>query len=201
MAEISKYNNNKVDGFDSEAERDFSLLLDEMKVSYEMQKEYLLQEKFELNGKKYRPIKYIADFHLYKLDIVIDIKGFKTADFKLKKKLFEDRYKKELILLTACPKKYEDKKTGLNFEGWIEVDELHKLRKEEKKKKPKLRESTQNLLDFHNNALKRLRRALEDIKQVHIDYGWREDRPILVELKEDIKEIEKMRKIIKDKNN
>lgn len=198
MGEISKYNNNKVDGFDSEAERDFSILLNESGISYETQKEYLLQEKFELNGKKYRPIKYIADFHLDKLDIVIDIKGFKTADFNIKKKLFVEKYKKDLILLTKCPKKYEDKKTGLNFKGWIEVDELSKLRKADKKSKPKMSNSEKNLIEFYDSALKKYRKASKYITQIHTDFGWGEGRSILWEMKDDINYIVKAKKRVLD---
>ena len=62
----------------------------------ELQKEYVLQDKFKLNGKTIRKITYKADFTYYSnLDNklhVVDVKGFKTEIYKLKKKLFEYKY-------------------------------------------------------------------------------------------------------------
>lgn len=55
----------------------------------ELQPPFLLQEGFKRDGKKYRPITYIADFR-YVEDgkvIVEDVKGFKTKEYMLKKKL------------------------------------------------------------------------------------------------------------------
>ena len=44
---------------------------------------------FECDGVKYRGMKYIADFVYYRdgKQVVEDCKGFKTAEYKLKKKL------------------------------------------------------------------------------------------------------------------
>lgn len=44
---------------------------------------------FECDGVKYRGMKYIADFVYYRDDklVVEDCKGFKTAEYKMKKKL------------------------------------------------------------------------------------------------------------------
>ena len=66
----------------------------------ELQKEFILQDKFKLNKKTRRKISYIADFSYVstsddKLHIV-DVKGFKTDIYKLKKKLFEYKYKIEI---------------------------------------------------------------------------------------------------------
>jgi len=51
---------------------------------------FILQWKFEYEWKKYREIKYKSDFLLqmkgYKL--IIEIKGFETPEWKLKKKMF-----------------------------------------------------------------------------------------------------------------
>ena len=58
-------------------------------TNLELQPPFLLQEGFKRDGKKYRPITYIADFK-YVEDgkvIVEDVKGFKTPEYKLKKKL------------------------------------------------------------------------------------------------------------------
>lgn len=60
-----------------------------------------LQEKFELDGKKYRKIEYIPDFTFYKngkLVKVVDVKGMQTKDFKIKAKLFCHKYQVPLIL-------------------------------------------------------------------------------------------------------
>lgn len=60
-----------------------------------LQPEYELQPAFKKNGKHHRAIKYRADFEILHSDgrvEVIDVKGFETKEFKLKKKLFEARY-------------------------------------------------------------------------------------------------------------
>lgn len=101
----NKYRNIKVecDGhkFDSRKEANFYLtlktLLEEGDIrNLELQKEYILQDKFKLNNKTIRKITYVADFTYYS-DIdkkvhVVDVKGFKTEVYKLKKKLFEYKY-------------------------------------------------------------------------------------------------------------
>jgi hypothetical protein len=74
-----------------------------------LQPRFLLQEGYNLIGKKERAIYYVADFllgpeRLQEDDplvpghFVIDAKGFKTADFLLKKKLFEYRYQHRLYM-------------------------------------------------------------------------------------------------------
>ena len=60
-----------------------------------LQPRFLLQEGFEKNGVKYRPIYYVADFDVTWKDgrrEVVDAKGYKTPVYLLKKKLFEKRY-------------------------------------------------------------------------------------------------------------
>lgn len=63
-----------------------------------------LQPRYELlssytngNGRKVRAMHYIADFEYYdhekKRMIIEDVKGHKTREYLLKKKLFEKRYK------------------------------------------------------------------------------------------------------------
>lgn len=102
----SKYHNRRtvVDGiaFDSKHEADVYCRLLLYKKSnlisgdIERQVPFELQESFEFNGKKIRPIKYIADFVFTDCDgirHVVDAKGMKTDVYKLKKKLFEYRYR------------------------------------------------------------------------------------------------------------
>lgn len=60
----------------------------------ELQPSFLLQEKFKRDGKTYRPITYIADFRYVEEGKVIveDVKGFKTPEYKIKKKLLLYKY-------------------------------------------------------------------------------------------------------------
>ena len=101
----SKYYSKKVliDGikFDSKKEGEYYKklkILEEKGIikDLELQKEYILQDKFKLNNKTIRKITYRADFSYISVkdDIlhVIDVKGFRTEIYKLKKKLFEYKY-------------------------------------------------------------------------------------------------------------
>lgn len=106
---VSKYKNKKVvcDGikFDSAKERNYYLKFKMMEEAgiikdLELQKKFILQKGYTINGKKRREISYKADFCYVttkddKLHVV-DIKGFKTDVYKLKKKLFELKYGIEL---------------------------------------------------------------------------------------------------------
>ena len=69
----------------------------------ELQKEYILQDKFKLNNKTRRAITYRADFVYYdnrdKKIHVIDVKSPYTAKdkvYRIKKKMFEYKYQMEL---------------------------------------------------------------------------------------------------------
>lgn len=99
----SKYSSAKtdVDGitFDSKKEADFyaELKLRERagEISHlRLQPRYLLQEAFKYNGKQYREIEYVADFEYIEngVTVVVDVKGFKTAVYMIKRKLFLYRY-------------------------------------------------------------------------------------------------------------
>lgn len=64
-------------------------------VSYELQKPYELQPKFEHDDKKVNAIIYVADFFMVYKDgkeVVIDIKGCPDSVALLKRKLFWYRY-------------------------------------------------------------------------------------------------------------
>jgi hypothetical protein len=86
--------------FDSKMEAEYYRqlkLLQQGKVITDLE----LQPTFELlgsttlsNGKKIRGIKYKADFQYREngRPIVVDVKGAKTAEFKIKEKLFYHRY-------------------------------------------------------------------------------------------------------------
>lgn len=101
----NKYHNKKViyDGikFDSAKEANYYLKFSLMQEAgiikdLELQKKFILQKGYTLNGKRYREISYKADFcYVSTKDDkyhVIDVKGFKTDVYKLKKKLFEYKY-------------------------------------------------------------------------------------------------------------
>ena len=112
MKERSKFFSKKVvvEGitFDSKKEGEYYLKLKELEKKgtikdLELQKEYILQDKFKLNNKTRRAITYKSDF-TYKTTEddklhVVDIKSPYTAKdkvYRLKKKLFEYKYGIEL---------------------------------------------------------------------------------------------------------
>lgn len=107
---ISKYKNKKVVykdmKFDSKKEYLRYLVLEDMQRKGEIsglqtQVPFVLIPPFQLNGKKYKGIKYIADF-VYKKDeqtIVEDVKpsaNFQTDVYKIKRKLMAYIHKIEI---------------------------------------------------------------------------------------------------------
>lgn len=134
---MSKYKNKKVVvddvNFDSKMESDYYLYLKQLEQQgivseFLMQKKYTLLEGYDKNGKKIRPIHYLADFEVHYADghiEVVDVKGFLTPDFKLKKKLFEYRFPFTLKLVKFS------KIDG----GWIELEDYEKAVRERKKQK------------------------------------------------------------------
>lgn len=129
-----KYSAQKVtvDGisFDSKLEADYYRQLLWLKLhgdikDFKLQPRYLLQEAFTKNGKKHRKIEYIADFEITHHNgsiETVDVKGMETADFKLKRKLFEKKYPQKLSLVTYH--------SGLG--GWCELDDVKKYKKQNK---------------------------------------------------------------------
>lgn len=101
----NKYKNKKtiVDGikFDSEMESHYYIYLKQLKeigkvVDFVLQPSYLLQEGFNLNGKRIRAITYKADFKVIYKDgheEVIDVKGKLTEEFKIKRKMLLYKYR------------------------------------------------------------------------------------------------------------
>ena len=99
----NKYKNKKtiIDGieFDSKAEAkrfcELRLLEKARKIKdLTLQPCFILQSSFKKNGKTYRKIEYIADFQYEENGKVIveDVKGMKTKEFQIKRKLFEYKY-------------------------------------------------------------------------------------------------------------
>lgn len=132
----NKFGNRKtvVDGitFDSRAEAKYYEQLKWLKKAkqindFKLQPKFLLQEAFKKNGITIRKIEYKADFEIHNLDgsvEIIDVKGVETEAFKIKKKLFEKRYPYPLKLVTL------DQSLG-----WIELDQLKKLKRKAKSSK------------------------------------------------------------------
>ena len=95
--------------------------------NFELQPRYELQPAFTKDDKKYRKMEYVADFLIYHLDgslEVIDIKGFAVDVAIIKRKLFN--YKYIDLKLTWLVR-------NLKYGGWVEYDELKRLRKLNKK--------------------------------------------------------------------
>jgi len=92
---VSKKEDRTTDGivFDSKQEMLVYQWLKESGVKMERQITYELQPRFELNGVKYRPIEYRADFRVLvdgptgPVEYVIDVKGMRLPDYKLKLKM------------------------------------------------------------------------------------------------------------------
>jgi hypothetical protein len=92
---MNKYKNSKtiVDGhkFDSQKEARYYGTLKMRKLAGEI-KDFTLQETYLLDVNNVRIGKYIADFkiiHLNGLFEVVDVKGFKTPIYNIKKKLMK----------------------------------------------------------------------------------------------------------------
>ena len=116
----SKYRNKKteIDGitFDSKVEAECYChlkLLQKSKLilGFERQKRMLLQEGYTRpsTGTKVRPIFYVVDFIVYENNgekIYVDVKGMKTDVFRLKQKMFEYKFKKQLKTVKKRGKKW-----------------------------------------------------------------------------------------------
>lgn len=101
----SKYHAKKttVDGvtFDSRREADRYLVLKSMEEdgaieNLRRQVRYELVPAFDVDGKHYRPVSYVADF-VYVEDgqeVIEDVKGMATDVYRIKSKLFARRYGK-----------------------------------------------------------------------------------------------------------
>lgn len=108
MYRYNKFKNKKtkVDGitFDSQKEAnrylELKLLLKTGKIrELKLQPTYILQDSFKIENKTIRAIKYIADFEYKTKDgklITEDVKGIKTDVYRIKKKLFEKKYRREI---------------------------------------------------------------------------------------------------------
>lgn len=93
---------------------------------------YILQEAVERHGKRYKAIKYIADFEYWDAEerttVVVDVKGYAMEDARLKRKLFAYKYLFYKLIWVAKSNKYS--KTG-----WIDYDELQRLRRKARRER------------------------------------------------------------------
>lgn len=92
----------------------------------ERQKKYQLQPSFRYDGKLVRAIDYISDFTVTYTNgevLVVDIKGQPTTDANLKKKMMHYKYPDLKFVWLAYTV----------TTGWIEYDDLKKIRREKKK--------------------------------------------------------------------
>lgn len=134
----SKYNSQKiiVDGitFDSKDEALYYQYLLQRKakgeiINFELQPKYTLIPTFRKNGKTSRATTYTPDFLIYHLDgtqELIDVKGFSTQQGEIRRKLFDYKYPELKLTWIARSLKY-------GKDGWIEYEELKKIRRENKK--------------------------------------------------------------------
>lgn len=102
----NKYHNKKVKyddyTFDSIKEKNHYIALKQLEKAgiisdLQLQVKFELQPSFKYDGKTIRAITYIADFVYFNIPenkiIVVDVKGFKTKEYLLKKKMFMFKYK------------------------------------------------------------------------------------------------------------
>ncbi|MHB9901430.1 hypothetical protein CF055_18740 [Clostridium botulinum] len=134
----SKYGAKKIviDGitFDSKDEGKYYEYLKKLKsqekiLNFELQPKYELQPSFKKYGKTHRAITYAPDFLIYHLDgseELIDVKGTETQQGNMRRKMFDYKYPNLKLTWVARSLKYSST-------GWIEYDELKKIRRENKK--------------------------------------------------------------------
>lgn len=123
--------------FDSTMEANYYIYLKEEKakgniIDFQLQPEYQLLDSYKKYGRTIRGIKYISDFLVTYADgsqIVIDVKGKETDDFKLKRKMFDYKYPELTLKLVTWVEKTKQ---------WVDFDELKKTRARIKKEKNKV---------------------------------------------------------------
>lgn len=138
---MTKYNSKKTtyDGitFDSKSESNYYKLLKKREkdgeiTALKLQPTFTLQNAFKLGSQSIKAITYKADFSYLNLKdnthYVVDVKGMSTEVANIKRKMFNYIYKENYKLLWVV----ENKKWGKD--GWIEYDELKKIRAKNKKK-------------------------------------------------------------------
>lgn len=134
---MSKYNNKKVEfngiKFDSLHEAQYYKYLLESKdvIEIDLQPKFELLPSFTKDNKNHRSITYTPDFKVTYSDgsiVYIDVKGMETQQGNMRRKMFDYKYP-ELTL------KWISKSVKFGVDGWIDYDELKKIRRENKKNK------------------------------------------------------------------
>ena len=140
MIKRTKYNSKKIEidnmKFDSADESKYYLYLKDLKEKGEvryflLQPKYVLIPKFVYFGEKRRELTYTADFLVYYPDgtfEAIDIKGFSSQQTEIRRKMFEYKFPNEKLTWIARNLKHGN-------DGWIEYDQLKKIRAKNKKEK------------------------------------------------------------------
>lgn len=138
---MAKYNNKKltINGmkFDSKAEYDYYLHLkqmleEEVVIGFECQPKFTLIPAYEKYGKKIRALTYTPDFYVKYAngnEEYIDVKGMGTQAGELRRKLFDYLHPDKTLRWVAKSIKYG------NEYGWIDYDELNKIRAKNRKLK------------------------------------------------------------------
>lgn len=134
----NKYKNDKVEKYgitwDSKIELEFYEHLCS-KYGYDaviVQPSFTLQEKVYIgknNPKNMHAINYVADFMIKDTNLVYDVKGYTTADFLLKFKMFKSKFPDMVLsLITKCPRWLQDV-----HGDWVDLSVLKKARIAKKK--------------------------------------------------------------------
>lgn len=92
-----------------------------------IQPSYRLQDEFTKYGRRFQPVQYTADFEITYPDgdvEIIDVKGMCTRDAALRRKWFDKKYPDKILRWIGYSKR---------FGGWIDWDELQKMRRKMKK--------------------------------------------------------------------
>lgn len=118
---MQKYGNKKVmfDGhkFDSKMEADYYRYLSILKFKgeikdFETHPKFILQKGFVYKGKKISEITYTSDFKVFYNDGtvgIIDVKGSKTNEFKIKEKMLKFMFKDDENTSIFCITLYKEK--------------------------------------------------------------------------------------------
>jgi len=101
--------------------------------SFERQVSYTLMKGFthKATGKKVRPVTYIADFVLEDPDgnvLVVDVKGKKTPEFRIKEKLFMEKFPDTEFVCVQWDEIAKD---------WRNLDDIEKDKRARKKERSK----------------------------------------------------------------
>lgn len=137
---MAKYNNKKVVvddiKFDSKDEALYYIYLKEQKelgnvLEFSVQPKFTLLKAYEKYGKKVRAMTYSPDFYIKYPDgkeEYVDVKGMSTQASEMRRKLFDYFYKDLTLRWVSRNLKHGDE------HGWIDYDDLKKVRAENRKK-------------------------------------------------------------------